>query len=85
MQGQVVAQFLVVVEIFIAQCQGVNPLPEEFLLRVIATGLPPVIGNRFGHCLGQAHLLVDLCEESDTAIAGDITAPEISFNFTTFN
>tara|TARA_B100001540_G_scaffold259475_1_gene237825 strand:- start:1754 stop:2116 length:363 start_codon:yes stop_codon:yes gene_type:complete len=47
----------------------------------------PAAGIAHGSSDGpeQAHVLVDLGKEPDTTIAGDVTATEIGFNFSSFN
>jgi len=79
------AQFTVIIEVLVAQGKGIDSLFEQFQQRVVATCLTPSIGDRPGNGLGQPQLLVELGQEGDTAIAGDVAAAEIRFNFTAFN
>jgi hypothetical protein len=48
------------------------------------TRLAPLVIERAGHRRTQSEALVDLTEQQDTAIAGDVTALEIGFDATPF-
>ena len=79
------AQFTVIIEVLVAQGKGIDSLFEQFQQRVVATCLTPSIGDRPGNGLGQPHLFVDPGQERNTAIAGDVAAAEVGFNFAAFN
>jgi hypothetical protein len=78
-------QLMMIVEIFVAQCQGIDALPEQIGQRMVTTGFTPGISQRPCNRAGQIHLLVDLGEQWNTGVAGDVTTAEISFNFMAFN
>jgi hypothetical protein len=80
-----VAQVAVVVQVFIAQGQAIDTLLEQFKQRVITAGLAAGISDSPGNGPNQTHLLVNLGDEPDTTIAGDVTAAKIGFNFAAFN
>ncbi len=63
LQCRIVAQFLVVIEVFIPQGKGAESLPHECQCGVIAARLAARVGQCFGDCGSQTQLLIDLRQE----------------------
>jgi hypothetical protein len=71
----------VVIEIFVAQSQSVDPLAEHFNLAVITTGLPSGIIQQLMKFFGEPQFPICLTEEKNASIAGDFSTVEIDLNF----
>ena len=61
LQGQVVAQFVVIVQVFVTQGQGVDPLAQQLQQGVITAGLTSTVHHGPGR-QGQPHLPINLGE-----------------------
>jgi hypothetical protein len=82
---EVVAQVAVVVQVFIAQGQAIDTLLEQFKQRVITAGLAAGISKDPGNRSSQSHLGINLCQQRDATVAGDVAAVKIGFNFSAFD
>ncbi len=85
MQCRIVAQFLVVIEVFIPQGKGAESLPHECQCGGIAARLASRVGQCFVDCGGQTQLLIDLRQEGNPPMTGDVSPAEISFDFAAFD
>lgn len=77
----VLAQLSMVVEVFVAQRQGKDPLPEHGLETVGKAVSPPRIRQAPGHIPGQAQAPIRLAQQDGPAIAGDVPAAKRDLNF----
>ena len=78
------AQLLVIVEVFIAQGQGIETLSYQGVQCVVATGSAARITDGLRHRAGQPDTPIHLAQQHGAAIAGDITPAEFGFNPATF-
>lgn len=80
-QGGIGPERLVIVEILIAQGDGVDPLGEHgFLIMLDACGVAGV-GKSLVECVDQAGSPIDFAEQEDAGIGRDATASEIGLDF----
>ncbi len=80
-QQGVVPQVVVVVEVFIAQGQAVDPLGEQFFDGVLDEVGVAMIGEAAGELAEDAGDLLDLAEQQCPAVGGDVAAVEIGEDF----
>ncbi|MEG1980855.1 MAG: hypothetical protein RR060_08995, partial [Victivallaceae bacterium] len=76
----------VVIEVFIAGDQSKNSLPKHVRKRMFHFSRLPNIKSTqtFSGAPGQPEFAVEFFEKKQSAIAADITAVEIEFNFSAF-
>jgi hypothetical protein len=79
---QVAAQAGMIVEVLIAQGQGVDPLAQQTQGIVVAAGLAARIDQRAGHGFGQAEATIGLLQQQHAAVGGDVATLEIGFYLT---
>ena len=82
LQGRIVAQLVVIVQVLVAQTQGIQPLTQQMQLAVLATGLPTGIAKQPGYPGCQTEPAVLFAHQHHPAIAGDFSAVEIGLDFT---
>ena len=73
-----------IIWIFIAHWQPIDLLRDQFQYRMVAVSLAPAISKGTGNGAAQAHPLIDLGEERNAAVTGDVAAAEIGFDYTAF-
>ena len=66
-----------VVEVLVAQGQGVDPLGEEVLQRVLDQLGVAMVGEAGGELADDAGELLDLAEQQGAAVGGDVAAVEV--------
>ena len=77
LHGQVMAQLVMIVQVFVAQSQGVDALPQQRQQRVLATGFAVRIAQPPGERLGQTEFAANGAEQRDAAVAGDVAAAKL--------
>jgi hypothetical protein len=80
-QQGIVAQLLVVVEVFVAEGFGVNPLREHLFQEVLDKDGVPSIVKATGQLAGQTQGAIDLAQEQHAAVAGEGAAGKIGHDF----
>ena len=73
-----------VVEVFITQGQGIDPLTQQTQAIMVNTRLAPRIIQGTCYRFIQTQAAVHLLQQQHTAIGGDIAALEIGLNNTSF-
>ena len=76
-QQGVAAEVVVVVEVLVAQGQGVDPLGEEFLDGVLDEVGVAVVGEAGGELADDAGESLGLAEQQGAAVGGDVAAVEV--------
>jgi hypothetical protein len=71
-----------IVEVFITQCQAVDPLAHQLPHRVIHINLLAPVGKTFGQPLGQTQRGVGLAQQEHAAIAGKRATGKIGLHLT---
>ena len=85
LQGQIVAQLVVIVLILVAQSQSVDPLTQQAQSGMIATGATAWIVQNASDLFEQTKAAVDLMQQDGPAtVAGDVTAGKGDFDFAAF-
>lgn len=84
LQGDVVTQRLVVVEILVAQRQAKHALPNQGFGAMQAALRIAVITQPASDSAGQAHLAVELPQQQDATVRGDLAAIEAGGDLTAF-
>src|SRR2546426_3078890 len=73
-QQRVFAELLVVIQVFVAQRQSVNPL-RQHLVQLMLDPLPSaVVGEAGRDALQQTNLAVRLAQQQPTAVGGQLAA-----------
>lgn len=80
-QQRIVAELVVVVQVFVAQGQAHHPLEEEFLHSEFELLFIPMIGEAVGELADDAEPLFDLAEQQSAGVGGDHAAIEIGDDF----
>ena len=78
---QIMAQGVVIVEVFVALDEAEDALAQELLLGVGDEARVAVIGQGLAQILDQAKARVDLADERQAAVAGDLAALEGNLDF----
>jgi hypothetical protein len=76
----IVAEVLVVVEVFAAGGEGEDPLSEQPALGVGDEAGVAGIGNGVVESVDQSELFISLAEDQNAGVGGDLTAREIGMN-----
>ncbi len=84
LQGDIVTQRLVVVEILVAQRQAKHALPNQGFGAMQAALSVALVAESASDGAGQAHLAIELPQQQDTAVGSDITAIETGDDLTAF-
>ena len=82
LQRQIVAQLVVIVEIFVALAQSEHPLPQQLLRGVLHQTRVARIRQRLRHRLQQSESSLDLAQQQQSTIGTDIAAVKADVNFT---
>ena len=80
MHKGIVAEGLLVVEVFVAQGQGVDALPEEGALLVDDEEGVPGVGDDAVEGGGESEASVGLAEEQSPGVAGEGAAGEVGLD-----
>jgi hypothetical protein len=75
-----VPQVVVIVEIFVAQCQGIHALTDQLQHRVLDQLRVAVIVKASGKSPQDAHLLLDFSQQQPARIGGDPSTVEPSYH-----
>ena len=78
---QIMAQGVVIVEVFVALDEAEDALAQELLLGVGNEARVAVIGKDLAQILDQAKARVDLADERQATVAGDVAALEGNLDF----
>jgi len=78
-------QSVMVIEILVAERDGIQALPQQVANAVGTAAAPPAIHQPARHCLAQADALIDLAQQQHTGVAGDLTPGEIGLHTATGN
>ena len=77
---QIMTQLVVIVQVFVAQCQRIEPLAQQTQGIVIDTGLATRVFQYTRDGLTQTEQAIRLTEQQYTAIASDVSTLNIGFN-----
>jgi hypothetical protein len=80
-QERVASQVVMVVEVLIAQGQGIDPLGDQLVGRVFDPVGFAVAGEAGGELMDDAGELLGLAEQQGTAVGGDVAAIEVRDDF----
>src|SRR3974377_889188 len=81
-QQGIAPQIIMVIEVFIAQSQGVNPLSDEMLKRVLDEFRVTVVSEAGGKLTDDGGDFLGLAEQQAAAVRGDVAAVERRENLT---
>ena len=84
LQRRVRPQFVVVVQVFVSQRQGIHPLPHHRPERMSATRLAAGVGQRLRGAFGQSQHPVGLAQQHCAAVGGDGSAGKTGLHKATF-
>lgn len=70
-------QLIVIVDVFVAQCQSVDPLGQHLRRRVADKDLRAVVFKALGQTQGQTQVGIDLAQQQRAPIAGEATTGKI--------
>ena len=84
LQGDVVTQRMVVVEILIAQRQAEHALSNQGFRSVLAALRVSRTAQPASDSAGQDHLTIELTQQEDATVGSDITAIETGSDLTAF-
>jgi hypothetical protein len=73
-----------IVEVFVAQGQSVNALPEHILQAVIAFAFTAGIVELGSNPLGQSQAFVGFAEQKNTGVGSNLPAAKIGHHFAPF-
>ena len=84
LKSQIVTQFVMVIEIFVALTQSIDPLAQQGQLIMSDIARIPWIGQGRVNGFEQPQVPVGLAKQQQTAVTGDVTAGKIRLNPATF-
>jgi hypothetical protein len=80
-EQRVATEVVVVVEILVSQCRGVDPLSDQLPDGVLDEVGVAVIGEAGGELSDDAGQLLGLAEQQGAAVGGDVAAVEVGEDF----
>jgi hypothetical protein len=82
LQRQIVAQTVVIVEVFVTLAQAEHPLPQQLLRGVLHQPRLTLVRQRLRHRLQQSESSLDLPQQQQPAVGTDVAAIKTDINFT---
>jgi hypothetical protein len=70
----------VIIQVFIPQCQPINPLPNQCTQPVVATAFHSLVVEKPADAFNQMKTTVGLPQEQTAAIAGNLPPAKINLN-----
>jgi hypothetical protein len=79
-ESRIAAQIIVINQVFIAETDPVNPLPEQVEQRMLDDVLLPMIFEAVGESFGDVEDAIDLSDQLDATVSRDVPAFEVTCN-----